>query len=184
LATTNDEVDLAVRLLECTIGVDPFGWWRRCPLLAVVVLAVVVVLETSIVTTVVVTVIVAIITSITSIALISVVVTTVVIASVIAAVIAAIITSIPIVIARIGSTVTVISSIRSTIAILEALTTVAVVIAVAPGLLGGGWYPKGTLELLAFPHVCLASRWNWHWSSMTILKSPSRKVEGLGGSVT
>jgi hypothetical protein len=28
----------------------------------------------------------------------------------------------------------------------------------------------------------LASRWNWHWSSMTMLKSPSRKVEGLGGS--
>jgi hypothetical protein len=56
-----------------------------------------------------------------------------------------IITLIPIVIARIGSVVTVISSIRSTVAILEALTTIAVVIAVALGLLGGRWYPKGTL---------------------------------------
>jgi hypothetical protein len=56
-----------------------------------------------------------------------------------------IITSIPIVIGRIGSAVMVISSIRSTVAILEALTTIAVVIAVAPGLLGGRWYPQGTL---------------------------------------
>jgi hypothetical protein len=64
--------------------------------------------------------------------------------SVIAAVVVAIITSIHIVIARIGSTVSVISSIRSAVTILEALTTTAVVIAVAPGLLGGRWYPKGT----------------------------------------
>jgi hypothetical protein len=56
-----------------------------------------------------------------------------------------IITSIPIAIVRIGSAVMVISSIRSTVAILEALTTIAVVIAVAPGLLGGRWYPQGTL---------------------------------------
>jgi hypothetical protein len=41
--------------------------------------------------------------------------------------------------------VTVISSIRSTVAILEALTTIVVVIAVAPGLLGSRWYPEGTL---------------------------------------
>jgi hypothetical protein len=53
--------------------------------------------------------------------------------------------SIPIVIARIGSTVTVISSIRSTVTIVEALTATAVVIVVAPGLLGGRWFPKGTL---------------------------------------
>jgi hypothetical protein len=118
LATTNDEVDLAVGLLECTIGVSPFGWWRRCPLLAVVVLVVVVVLATSIIAPVVVTIVVAIITMITSIVLINAVVTTVVIASVIAAVITAIITSIPIVIARIGFVVTVISSIRSTVVIL------------------------------------------------------------------
>jgi hypothetical protein len=145
LATSDNEVDLAVGLLECTVGVAPFGRWRRCPLLTVVVLAVLVVLATSIITPVVVTIIVAIITTITSVALISAVVTTVVVASVIAAVVAAIITSIPIVIARIGSTVTVISSIRSTVATLEVLATIAVVIAVAPGLLGGGWYSKGTL---------------------------------------
>jgi hypothetical protein len=140
LAITDNEVDLAVGLLECTIGVAPFGWWRRCPLLAVVVLAVVAVLATSIVAPVVVTIIVAMITSI---ALISAVVTTVVVASVIAAVVAAIITSIPIVIARIGSAVTVISSGRRLR--FEALATIAVVIVVAPGLLGGRWYSKGTL---------------------------------------
>jgi hypothetical protein len=37
LATCDDEVDLAVSLLECTIGVAPFGWWRRCSLFTVVV---------------------------------------------------------------------------------------------------------------------------------------------------
>jgi hypothetical protein len=144
LATFDDEVDLAVDLLECIVGVAPFGWWRRCPLLTVVVWAVVIVLATSIITPVIVTVVVAIITTIASVALVRAVVATVVIASVIAAVVAAIITSIPIVIARIGSTVSVISSITSTVTILEALTTTAVVIAVAPGLLRGRWYPKGT----------------------------------------
>jgi hypothetical protein len=145
LATSDDEIDLAVSLLECTVGVAPFGCWRRCPLLAVVALAVVVVLATSIITPVVVTLIAAIITMIASVALVGAVVATVVVASVIAAVVAEIITSIPIVIVRIGSTVMVISSIRSTVTIVEALTTTAVVIAVAPGLLGGRWYPKGTL---------------------------------------
>jgi hypothetical protein len=145
LATSDNEVDLAVGLLKCTIGVAPFGWWRRCPLLTVVVLAVLAVLAMSIISPVVVTIIVAIITTITSVALVGEVVATVVVASVLAAVVAAIITSISIVIARIGSTVTVISSIRSTVTIVEALTTTAVVIAVALGLLGGRWYPKGTL---------------------------------------
>jgi hypothetical protein len=150
LATSDNEVDLAVGLLKCTVGVAPFGWWRRCPLLTVVVLAVLAVLAMSIISPVVVTIIVAIITTITSVALVgevvaTVVVATVVVASVLATIVAAIITSISIVIARIGSTVTVISSIRSTVTIVEALTTTAVVIAVALGLLGGRWYPKGTL---------------------------------------
>jgi hypothetical protein len=39
----------------------------------------------------------------------------------------------------------VISSIRSTVTIVEALTTIAVAVAVAPGLLNGRWYSKGTL---------------------------------------
>jgi hypothetical protein len=39
----------------------------------------------------------------------------------------------------------VISSIRSTVTIFGALATITVVIAVAPGLLGGRWYSKGTL---------------------------------------
>jgi hypothetical protein len=64
-ATTNYEVDLAVCLLECTIGVASLGRWRRCPFLAVVVLAVVVILTTSIVAPVVATVIMALITTIT-----------------------------------------------------------------------------------------------------------------------
>jgi hypothetical protein len=145
LATSDNEVDLAVGLLKCTVGVAPFGWWRRCPLLTVVVLAVLAVLAMLIISPVVVTIIVAIITTITSVALVGEVVATVVVASVLVAVVAAIITSISIVIARIGSTVTVISSIRSTVTIVEALTTTAVVIAVALGLLGGRWYPKGTL---------------------------------------
>jgi hypothetical protein len=51
--------------------------------------------------------------------------------------------------------VTVISSIRSTVTIVEALTTVAVVVAVAPGLLGGRRDSKGTLQLLALPHGVL-----------------------------
>jgi hypothetical protein len=144
LATSDDEVDLAVGLLECTVGVCPFGWWRRRPLLTVVVCAVVIVPATSIITPVVVTVIVEIITAIASVALVGAVATTIVVASVIAAVVTTTITSISIVNARIWSTVSVISSIRSTVTILEALTTTAVVIVVAPGLLRGRWYPKGT----------------------------------------
>jgi hypothetical protein len=145
LAAINNEVDLMVGLLECTIGVAPFGRWRRCPFFTVVVLAIVVVLATSIIMSVVVTIIMAIVTMNTYIAPVGAVVATVVVASVVVAIVAAIITSIPIVIARIGSAVTVISSIRLTVPIVEALTTIAVVVAVAPGLLGGRWYPKGTL---------------------------------------
>jgi hypothetical protein len=71
LATYNDEVDLAVSLLECTIGVAPFGRWWWSPLLPVVVAGTVVVLATSIITSVIssviVTIIMAIITTITSV---------------------------------------------------------------------------------------------------------------------
>jgi hypothetical protein len=111
LATSDDEVDLAVGLLECTIGVAPFGRRRRCPLFTVVVLAVVVVLATSIITPVVVTITMVIITTITSVAPVGAIVTMVVVASVVAEVVAVIITLVPIIIARIRSTVTVISSI-------------------------------------------------------------------------
>jgi hypothetical protein len=61
LATSDDEVDLAGSLLECTIGVAPFGCWRRRPLLPIAVWAIVVVLATSIITSVVALVVVAII---------------------------------------------------------------------------------------------------------------------------
>jgi hypothetical protein len=146
LATSVNEVDLTVSLLECTIGVSPFGRWRMCSLFTVVVvLAFVVVLATSIIASVVVTIIVAIVTTITSVTPVGAVVTTVVVASFIAAIVTVIITLIPIVIARIGYAVTVISSIKSTVTIVEVLTTIAVVIVVSSGLLGGRWYPKGML---------------------------------------
>jgi hypothetical protein len=86
LATFDDEVDLTVGLLECNIGVAPFGQWRRCPLF---VFAVVVVLATSLITSVAVMIIAAIITTITSVAPVGAIVTTVVIASIVAAVVAA-----------------------------------------------------------------------------------------------
>jgi hypothetical protein len=158
LATTNDEVDLAVSLLERTIGVAPFGRWRWSPLLPVVFVRTVVVLVTSIITSVissvVVTIIMAIITTITSVVVTPVVavIATVVVAPVIEAVVVAVITSIPIVIARIGPAITVISSIKSIVTIVEALATVSVVVVVASGLLGGRWDSKGVLQLLAFPH--------------------------------
>jgi hypothetical protein len=161
LATSNDEIDLTVDLLECTIGVAPFGRWRWSSLLAVVVVGTVVVLATSIimpvVSSVIVTIIMVIITTIASVVVapIVAVVATVVVMSVIAAVVTVIITSIPIVIARIGLAVTVISSIRSTVTIVEALATVTVVVAVASGLLGGRWDSKDTLQLLALPHCVL-----------------------------
>jgi hypothetical protein len=68
LVTSDDELDLAVGFLECTIGVAPFGRWRRRLLLPVVVLVIVVVLATSIIASVVMTIIVVIITTITSVA--------------------------------------------------------------------------------------------------------------------
>jgi hypothetical protein len=39
--------------------------------------------------------------------------------------------------------------------IVEALATIAVVVAVASGLLGARWDSKGTLQLLALPHGVL-----------------------------
>jgi hypothetical protein len=160
LATSDDEVDLVVVLLECTIGVASFGRWRRGPLLPVVLLAIVVVLATSIIASVVVTIIMVIITMIAPvvITLVVAVIATVVTTSVIAAVVAVIITSIPIVIARIGPAVTVISSIRSAVTIVKALTIVAVVVVVAPGLLRGRRDSKGTLQLLALPHGMLGAK--------------------------
>jgi hypothetical protein len=141
----NDEIDLAVGLLECTIGVAPFGRWRWSLLLAVFVAGTVVVLATSIITPV---------ASVVDAPVVA-VVAMVIVTSVIAVVVMAIIVSIPIVIARIGPAVTVMSSIRSTVTIVEALATVTVVVAVAFGLLGGIWDSKGTLQLLALPHGVL-----------------------------
>jgi hypothetical protein len=54
-----------------------------------------------------------------------------------------------------GPSVTAISSIRSTVTIVEALATIAVVVVVASGLLGGRWDFKGMLQLLALPHGVL-----------------------------
>jgi hypothetical protein len=112
---------------------------------------------TSVISSVIVTIIMANITMITFvvITLVVAVITTVVVASVIAAVVTVIITSIPIVIARIGPAVTIISSTRSTIMIVKALNTIAVVVAIALGLLGGRRDSKGSLQLLAVPHGVL-----------------------------
>jgi hypothetical protein len=143
LATADDEVDLAVGLLECTIGVAPFGWWRWSSFLPIVVVVIAVVLATMIITSVISSVVavvfVAIITTIAFVVVSPViaVVVTVVIAPIIAAVVAAIIMSIPIIVARTGPTIMVISSIRSMVTVVEALATVPVVIVAAPGPLGG-----------------------------------------------
>jgi hypothetical protein len=157
LATSDNEVDLAVSLLERTIGVAPFGQWRRGPLLSVAVLVIVVILAMSIITSVVLTIIMAFIATITPVVvtLVVAVITMVVVTPAIAAIVAAVIMSVPIIITRIGPAITVISSIRSTVAIIEALTTVAVVVAVAPDLFGGRRDSKGTLYLLALSHGVL-----------------------------
>jgi hypothetical protein len=143
LATADDEVDLAVGLLECTIGVAPFGRWWWTLFLLIVILAIVVVLTTSIVawiiSPVVALVVMEIITMITPVVVSPViaVIATVVVAPVIAALVAAIITSIPIFSARIGPAITVISSIRSTVTVVEALAIIPAIVVVAPGPLGG-----------------------------------------------
>jgi hypothetical protein len=113
---------------------------------------------TSIISSVVVTFIMAIITMITPVVVTPVVavIATVVVASVIAVVVVAIITSIPIVIARIGSAIMVISSIKSMVTIVEVLPTTPVVVVVASALLVGRRDSKGTLQLLALPHGLLS----------------------------
>jgi hypothetical protein len=161
LATSDDEVDLAVGLLKRAIGVASFRWWWWSSFLLVVVVVIVVVLATStiasVISLVVALVVVAITTMITPVIVTPViaVIAMVAIASVIAVVVAAIITSIPVIIARIGPAVTVISSIRSAVMVVETLATVSAVIVVAPGLLGGRRYSKGALQLFALSHGVL-----------------------------
>jgi hypothetical protein len=64
------------------------------------------------------------------------------------------------------------------------LTTAAVVIAVAPGLLGGRWYPKGTFQLLALPHGVLGIAVELTLVVHDHIEVTFEDVEGLGGSVT
>jgi hypothetical protein len=158
LATSDDEVDLAVGLLKHTIGVAPFGRWRWSSFLPVVVVVIVVVLATSVISSVVALVIVAIITTITPVVITPVVtvIATVVVVSVIAAVVATIITSIPIIVATIGPAIMVISSIRLAVTVVETLATVPVIVVVAPGLLGGRRYSNGALQLFALFHGVLS----------------------------
>jgi hypothetical protein len=143
LAITDDEVDLTVGFLERTIGVAPFGRWRWSPFLSVIVMAIVVVLATSIVvsiiSSIVALVVVAIITTISPVVItpVVVVIAMIVIAPIIAAAVAVIITSIPAIVARIGPAIAVISSIRSTGTVVETLATILVVVVAAPSLLGG-----------------------------------------------
>jgi hypothetical protein len=150
LATADDEVDLSVGRLEHTIGVAPFRRWRWSPFFPIVVVAVMVILATSIVSPVVVLVVAAV----TPMVVVPIVadIVMVVIAPVITAIVAVVITSIPIVVAMIGPVITVITSIRSTVPVVKALATVPVVVVVTLCLLRVGWYSKGTFQLLAVPH--------------------------------
>jgi hypothetical protein len=158
LVTVDDEVDLAVGLMECTVGVAPFGRWWWNSFLSIVFLAIVVVLATSVVmwiiSLIVTLVAMAILTTVTPVVFSLVIVdnATVVVTPVIAAVVTAIITSIPIIIARIGPAIPVISSIRSTVTVIVALDTALVVVVVAPSPLGGRRDCKGALQLLTLPH--------------------------------
>jgi hypothetical protein len=123
--------------------------WRS--LLAVVVMAVVVVLATSIITPIISAVTALVVTTITLAVVtpIVAVIAMIVVTSVITAVVAVAITSILVVVATIGPTVTVITSIGSTVTDFEALVTILVVVVASLGLLGVGGYSKGTLQLLA-----------------------------------
>jgi hypothetical protein len=190
LATADDEVDLAVGLLKRAIVLAPFGRWRWSSFLPIVVVVIVVILATliiaSAISSVIALVVMAIITTITPVVATPVVavIATVVVTPVIAAVVVAIITSIPVIVARIGSAITAVASIRSTITVVETLATVSVIVVVAPGPLGGRRDSMGALQLLALPHGVLSITVKLAQSSMTMLKSPSRKVEGLGGFAT
>jgi hypothetical protein len=158
LATSDDELDLAVGLLKCTIRIAPFGRWWWSSFLPIVVLAIVVVLATSIIawiiSPVVALVVMEIITMITLVVVSPVVavIATVVVAPVVAAVVAAIITSIPIIIVRMGTVIMIISSIRLMVTVVEALATVSVIVVASPGPLGGRRDSQGALQLLALPH--------------------------------
>jgi hypothetical protein len=157
MATTDDEVDLTVSILECTIGVAPFGWWWWSPFLAIIVMAIVVVLATSIITSIILSVVALVVAAITLVVATSVVmvIAMVVVAPIITVVVAAIITLIPVLVATIGPAITVISPIRSTVTVVEALAIVPVVIVAATGLLRGRRDPKGMLQLLALSHGVL-----------------------------
>jgi hypothetical protein len=161
LATADEEVDLAVALLECTIGVAPFGRRRWSSFLSIVVMVIVVVLATSIITLIISSVIALVVMDIIStitpvvVTLVVAVIAMVVIASVITMVVTTIITSIPVIVARIGPAITVISSITSTVTVVETLAAVPIITVVAPSPLGGSRDSKGALQLLALPHVML-----------------------------
>jgi hypothetical protein len=143
LATTDNEVNISVGLLERTIGVAPFGRWRWSLFLPIIDVAIVVVLATSmiasIISSVVALFVVAIITTITPMVVTPVVavIEAVIVAPVIAAIVAAIIMSIPVIVARIGPDITVISMIRSTVTVVETLATISIIVVAAPGPLGG-----------------------------------------------
>jgi hypothetical protein len=154
LATADDEVNLMVGLLECTIGVAPFGRWRWSPFLPIVVVAIVVVLATLIIALVMSVIVALVITTITHVVITPVV--TVIATVVVASIVAAIITSIPVVTAMIGPMIAIIMSIRSTIAVVEVLITILVVIVAAPGLLRGRRDPQGMLQLVALSHGVLS----------------------------
>jgi hypothetical protein len=113
----------------------------------VVVMAVVVVLATSVIPAIIALVV-------TTIILTPVI--TVIATIVVTSVVTAVITSIPVVIAMIGPAIMIIMSMRSVVAVVEALITISVVVVAAPGLLRGRQDPQGMLQLLALPHGVLS----------------------------
>jgi hypothetical protein len=158
LATADDEIDLSVGSLECTIGVAPFRQWWWSMFFSIVVVTVVVVLATSVIASVIPVIIALVVTAIIPMVATPViaVIVTIVITSVVVAVVAVIITSIPIVIATVGPAITIITSIRLMVTVVEGLVTIPFVAVPAPGLLRGRWDPKSTLQLLTLPHGMLS----------------------------
>jgi hypothetical protein len=118
----------------------------------IVIVAIMVILETSIIASIVSPVVALVVTAIIPAVVMPVVM---VVATVIVAIVAMIITSIPIIVAMIGHAITVIMSIRSTVMIVKELATVPVVVVVALILLEVRRYSKGMFQLLTLPHGAL-----------------------------
>jgi hypothetical protein len=102
--------------------------------------------------------------------------------AIVATIVTAIITAILIAVATVRSSVVVVTSIWSTVVVVLAQLLFWSSLLLLLVFLVSRGTPRAHYSCSHSLMVCLASQWNWYWSSMTMLKSPSRKVEGLGGS--